>query len=89
MLKIDDMTKFNKTQFAENLTSEGFEVRTDRGLVEASIETVRGTLEVFATDTMVHVYKPNGQRKSYYEPTNSQAMARVRQTVKANATAWN
>lgn len=82
------MTKFNKTQFAHNLINDGFEVHTDHDMVEASIRTIHGVLEVFATDTMVHVYKPNGQRKDYYEPTNAQVIARIRQTVKCNND-WN
>ena len=36
----------------------------------------------------VFAYKPNGKRAEYYEVSNAQANARVRQLLKANATAW-
>ncbi len=90
------MTKFDKTQFAQFLTANGFEVEvTDLGIVHGTAETARGTLEVFAAENdrpneggRVHAYKPNGKRSDYWEVSNAQANARVRQLLKANATAW-
>lgn len=88
-------TQINTDQFAQFLTANGFEVEvTDLGIVHGTTETARGELEVFAvpgtehTDARMHAYKPNGKRADYWAVTDNQARARVRQLLKANATAW-
>lgn len=85
------MTKLDKTQFAQFLTANGFEVKFEDGwggeILNATVETARGTLQVLACESRVFAYKPNGKRAEYYEVSNAQANARVRQLLKANATA--
>ena len=84
------MTKLNKTQFAKFLIANGFEAKPNAwdGVIDYTIETARGTFEVLANETDVHMWKPNGSFKAYREISNAQANARVKQVLKANATVW-
>ena len=84
------MTKFDKTQFANFLIANGFEAKHNawEDVIDFTIETARGTFEVLANDTDVHMWKPNRTFKAYREVSNAQARARVLQVLKANATAW-
>ena len=53
--------------------------------IEASIETKKGQLYVFAIDKGARLAKPNGTVKYLYECTEAKLRAVVLQTIKANS----
>lgn len=60
------------------------ESESGREALDASIETKRGMLTVFAIAEGARLQKPNGSSKYLYGCSNGQLSATVRQTIKAN-----
>lgn len=92
---------YTHDQFADFLREEGFrpvQDTFDTGWpthgVHGFRDTANGTLELLTAGTtsqgtfLIRAYKPNGTRADWYVRTMGEAMARVRQVLRANAKVW-